>query len=60
VGAQQALDAGQHGQIDDGPRLSLEAVLSSLRAQREVLIDEHAAMVDAYADSLRRAEGQPS
>jgi hypothetical protein len=58
VCAQQALDAGQHGQIDDGPRLSIEAVLSSLRQQREVLIDEQAAMVEAYADSLRRAGGQ--
>jgi hypothetical protein len=41
-----------------GPRLSIESVLSSLRQQREVLVDEQSAMVDAYADSLRRAEGQ--
>lgn len=58
VCAQQALDAGQHGRIDHGPRLAIESILASLRQQREALVGEQSAMVDYYAESLRRAEGQ--
>lgn len=44
----------------DGPRLTLAAVIDVFKDQRDALMSEQHELVDAYADSLRRAEGQRS